>query len=264
MGEIQDKEELAEFCGAMMGDGWIQSNGKSLFLAGNPSEDKDYYDKNIVPIVSHLIVPVKAGNFPYWGVYGIGIYKKDLVKEVLSWGLLKGKKVDVVSIPSWIKSSSLKIKMAFLRGIFDTDGSIFAQKDYTKYSDSFNSRYHTKARIRITSISKKLIDELATILSSLNFRYTIRSRDAGFRHHRNNNTSYYLEINSIKDVHRFFKQIKSKNPKHITKYKIWKRFGFCPPKTTLSQRKDILKNSLDPYKLYAEVAKRSNARDSNQ
>ncbi len=262
MGKIQDKEKLAEFCGAMVGDGWIQSNSKSLFLAGNIDEDKEYYDTTMVPLVSKLITPVKPRVFPYWSVYGIGIYKTEIIKELLNLGLLKGKKVDIASIPPWIISSSLDIKRAFIRGIFDTDGSIFMQKDYTEYADDFNSKYHTKSRIRIASISKKLIQDISYLLDSLNFRYTIRSRKGGFRHNRNNNSAYFIEINSICEIHRFFEEIKSHNPKHITKYQIWKKFGFCPPRTTLAQRKDILKNRLDPYKLYAEVPERSKGQDS--
>lgn len=250
MGKIQGKEKLAEFFGAMIGDGWIQTNEKGLFLTGNPIEDKEYYDNKITPLVNELIAPVKPKNFPYWKVYGIGIYKKEIIKELLNQGLSKGKKVEIVSIPSWIIHSNNDIKRAFIRGIFDTDGCIFMQKDYTKYANKFNTTHHTKSRIRITSISKKLIKEISFLLNSLNFRHTVRGREGGFRHNRNNSSSYFIEINSIQDIHRFFKEIKPNNPKHITKYLIWKKFGFCPPKTTISQRKDILKNAFSPYSLY--------------
>lgn len=250
MGKIQDKEKLAEFFGAMTGDGWIQTDGRCLFLAGDPIEDREYYDKKVIPLISKLIVPVKPKNFPYWNVYGTGIYKKDIIKEILDLGFPKGKKVEIASVPSWIISSNIKTKRAFIRGLFDTDGCIFMQKDYTKYSNTFNSNYHTKSRIRITSISKRLMEEVSFLLSSLKFRHTVRWREGGFRHNRNNSSSYFVEINSIQDVHRFFKEIKPNNPKHITKYLIWKKFGFCPPKTTLSQRKDILKNAISPYNSY--------------
>lgn len=262
MGKIKNKEKVAEFCGAMVGDGWIQSNGRSLFLAGNLIEDKEYYDLTIGPLVTEIIAPVKPKPFDYWSVYGIGVHKKNIIKEVLSWGLKGGKKVDSASIPKWIMESDYKIKQAFVRGIFDTDGCIHMQKDYTKYADEFNSKYNTKPRMRITTISKKLIYELSEILSSLKYRHVIRSREGGFRHNRNNATSYYIEINALADIHRFFNKLKPHNPKHITKYEIWKKFGFCPSKTTLIQRKDILKNALNPYKLYAEVPERSKGQDS--
>jgi hypothetical protein len=72
MGRIQD-EDIAEFCGAMIGDGWIQNNEKCLFLAGDPLEDKDYYDNHISKLISKIIIPIKPKSFPYWKVYGISI-----------------------------------------------------------------------------------------------------------------------------------------------------------------------------------------------
>lgn len=263
MGEIKDLEGLSEFCGAMMGDGWIQNDERCLFLAGDPVDDRDYYDNHIIPLVSKMIVPVCPKEFTYWGVYGIGIYHKKIIRQLLKVGLMKGKKVANTHIPMWIMKSNKNVKIAFLRGVFDTDGGISMQKDYTKYADSFNANYHTKSRIRIVSISKKMIAGLSEILEFLNFRFVMRERKGGFKCNRNNSSSYYIEINSIKDVHRFFNEVKPNNYKHITKYLIWKKFGFCPPSTDINTRKDILKNRINPFNLYAEVAKWSNARDSN-
>jgi hypothetical protein len=36
-----------------------------------------------------------------------------------------------------------------------------------------------------------------------------------------------------------------KNPVKLTRYLVWKRFGFCPPHTTLKQREDFLNGKLD-------------------
>ena len=36
MGKIQDKEKIAELVGAIIGDGWIQSNEQNFFIAGDP------------------------------------------------------------------------------------------------------------------------------------------------------------------------------------------------------------------------------------
>ncbi len=136
--------------------------------------------------------------------------------------------------------------------MFDTDGSIFCQKDYTKYADDFNSKYHTKARIRIGLISGKLIDQTYKLCKENKFRCIKRIKKRGFSYHRNCSDVHILEINEIDSINRWFRELIPSNQKHLTKYKIWKKFGFCPPKTTLAQRKDILKNRLDPYKLYEQ------------
>jgi len=32
--------------------------------------------------------------------------------------------------------------------------------------------------------------------------------------------------------------------KHLTKYEVWKKFGYCPPNTNIRQRKQILEGNL--------------------
>ena len=253
MGGIKGKEDIAEFCGAVMGDGWIGEREKGFFIAGDSTEDKDYYDKHLLRIVNKILnIKLKNKNFPYWGVYGISIYKKSLIKRLLDFGLAKGKKVKSAYVPDWILKSNKKINFSFIRGLFDTDGCIFCQKDYTDYANKFNSKYHTKIRIRIGCISSKLIDEVFILCNKHGFKCVKRVYKRGFDYHRNRSDIHILEINEIASINRWFKELKPSNPKHITKYLIWKRFGFCPPNTTISQRKQILKNKLNPYSLYKQ------------
>jgi intein/homing endonuclease len=253
MGEIQDKEDIAEFCGAAIGDGWIQSNEKSFFLAGDPNEDKEYYDSHMLPLINKILnLELKTKNFPYWKVYGISIHKKEVIKMLLKFGLPKGKKVDVAAVPDWIMKSNKRIMKAFIRGLFDTDGCIFFQKDYTKYSTEFTSKYHSKARIRISSISKKLMSQVFEIINKLNIKCIKRELKRGWSNNRNNHDVYIIEINRIEDIKNFFEGGISKNQKHITKYLVWKKFGFYPPKLKIEQRKQILKNKLDPNIFYKQ------------
>lgn len=154
----------------MIGDGWIQANEKSLFLAGDPIEDKEYYDVHMGKLVSKIITPVKIKDFSYWRVYGISIHKKETIKKILlNFDLPKGKKVKTAKIPSWIKNSKKEIKISFLRGLFDTDGCVFCQKDYTKYANEFNSKYHSKIRLRFTTISSKLNKEIFSLMKGLEY-----------------------------------------------------------------------------------------------
>jgi len=68
----------------------------------------------------------------------------------------------------------------------------------------------------------------------------------------NNKDVYIIAMDKIKDINIFFNNIIPSNPKHLTKYYIWKQFGFCPPNTTLKQRMDILKKKINPYDLYTQ------------
>ena len=257
------KENIAELCGAIVGDGWICGSEKSFFLAGDPTEDKDYYDRNISKLIKEIFnIDITPKFFSYWKVYGVGMYKKEIIKTLLSFDLKKGKKVDTAQVPNWILQNK-RFFFDFLRGLFDTDGSIFCQRDYTKYASKYNSKYHTRIRIRISSISPKLIDQIYNELNILNFKCTKRKLLRGFKHNRNNHNVHILEINNSKWINEFFKKVKPANPKHITKYLVWKKFGFCPPKTNIIQRKEIIKNKLNPYIFYqAGMSERSNETDS--
>ena len=107
MGEIQDKEEMAELSGAIIGDGWIQSNERSLFIAGDPTEDRDYYDLKISKLISKLLCPTKPKEFSYWGVYGVSIHNKKAIQKLLDIDLPKGRKGNSVSIPQWVLKSKV-------------------------------------------------------------------------------------------------------------------------------------------------------------
>lgn len=250
MGEIQDNS-AAELCGAIIGDGWIQSNEKSLFLAGNPTEDKIYYDLKVVQLFKNLSIDVIPKDFSYWGVYGISIHSKELIQRFLNLGIPKGKKSLTAQIPQWIFRSNNAIKSSFIRGLFDADGGISCQKDYTKYASDFNSKYHTKIRLRFTSISYKLQEQVLELLDSLGYQCRLRSlRNRATPKRPNNKDVHIIAMDKLKDINNFFNNLIPSNQKHITKYNIWKQFGFCPPDTTLRQRMDILKKKISPYGLY--------------
>lgn len=232
---------FSEICGALMGDGWIQSNESNLFIAGNPKEDKFYYDNHLVPLINkELNLNIKARLFPYWRVYGISIHRKSIIKIFLNVGIPKGRKARIVRIPSVFKKSK-NLFLPLLRGIFDTDGSIYFMRGNPK------NDFHIRPRLRITSVSKKLIEDIKTLSRSIEIKH---SNPKALKWGKNPNPSYIFEINRVESISRWFKLIGTKNPVHQTKIDIWKRFGFVPPKTSLNERFKILKGLVNPKSFY--------------
>ena len=66
---------------------------------------------------------------------------------------------------------------------------------------------------------------------------------------KNENRVYLVTINGIRGLDRWMESVGMKNPVKLTRYLIWKKFGFCPPNTTLKQREDILNGKLDIYSI---------------
>ncbi len=67
--------------------------------------------------------------------------------------------------------------------------------------------------------------------------------------------SNQIEICGKEQLELWMKKIGFNSRKHLTKYLVWKKFGFCPPNTTLPERELILKGELDSYSFYKRTPK---------
>jgi len=127
-------ESLAEMIGIILGDGrlrWDPVNRHyQLDIILNYIDERDYvfYVKNYLnslfkmePKISRQI---NEDGTEGKGIY-LTIYNKNLVEDLISLGLMPGNKVEnQVCVPKWIKSNKAFV-IACLRGLFDTDGSVF-------------------------------------------------------------------------------------------------------------------------------------------
>ncbi len=242
---------LAELLGNAFGDGSIEIRNRYRFqLRGHISEDKEHYENFIIPTFDKkLALPitgrhVKTIVYKLRNSYGISIENEALVKFLVRCGLPAGTKNEL-NIPYWIRKNK-SILRAFLRGLFDTDGTVYFSRNY-----SSKRPYHTAIRIVLTTTSKCLCKHVYKSLCFLDFRpYKIKP----FKHSSNKRYGYRVQISRISDVKRWIKDIGSHNPKHYTKYRIWSKYGFCPPNTSLSQRKRILEGKLDIMSFYNTVS----------
>lgn len=151
--------DLAEFIGILLGDGGITKEQATITL--NTEADKEYvhYVSRLgntlfgqKPSISNR-KDCKATNLRYSGI--------KLIEFLLKVGLKRGDKVkQQVDVPDWIKSS-IKYKVACLRGLMDTDGCIsrcthkYKTKSYTYYNPCFANR------------SKPLLDFVTNTLEEL-------------------------------------------------------------------------------------------------
>ena len=123
-------------------------------------------------------------------------------------------KVNVVIIPAQIVSKDWNIIKSCLRGISDTDGSLFLSK---------KGNIEEYPSIEISTISENLAHQMKELISS---RYRI-----GFRTFKlpTKTTKYTISINGYKEVNKWINDIGFSNPKHLQKYKNWER-GYLKPR----------------------------------
>ncbi len=153
-------------------------------------------------------------------------------------GIKIGKKEELF-IPNWIKED-VKYSKAFVRGLFDTDGTISYKQNNTA-----KSNLHVVGVVSICLTSQNLILEASEILRRLNLKHYVRN----YKGKTNEQRSYRSDL--FRPHHKkFFQIVGSHNSKHLTKLAVEQKFGHCPPKTTLEQREQILKGFIDPFLLY--------------
>lgn len=123
-------QELCEFIGALIGDGFTNQYGSyyQTGFCGDKRFDKDYYDTLIIPIARDLFEAKAHFRYKNNGMW-INFHSVFMHKVLTErFGIPKGMKFDKVLIPEEILNSNQEFIVATLRGVFDTDGSIYFDK----------------------------------------------------------------------------------------------------------------------------------------
>jgi len=192
-------KELAEFVGIILGDGSITKN--QVRFTFHIKDDKDY--GKFVSKLANKLFDVDVGvyeNKPYSArIYYIS--RKELVLFLVNQlGLKIGNKVkQQVDIPGWVKKNK-KYAIACVRGLIDTDGSIFT------HSYKVKGKIYNYKKLGFTSHSEPLRCSVFKIL-----------QDNGIKSRLFDNRD--VRIDSIADMEKYFKIIGSHNPKHLKRYR---------------------------------------------
>lgn len=219
---MQLNEEIAELCGAILGDGHVHTRENRITITGS-LEDIHYYKKRIIPLFEkHFNVKATLRKRKDRNSYYFWIHNKNMFNFFLEVGFSRGHK-SKAGIPISIKKHENLIP-PFLRGLFDTDGCL-------KFSIQSKS-YNYYPRIRLCFQESPLINDLREVLDKLNFNY-------GFTKDRRFNTRCF-EISGKDNLEKWMKIINMGNPVHKSKYLYWKKFGRYIPRSTLKERLNTL------------------------
>ncbi len=241
--------DLAELFGLMIGDGCIHLKEKpsnrrkyELFVYGHAQEDLDYHNIIISDLFYNLF-NVRPYIRKISGTNGIKICvtSKSIINFfVKNMKYTPGNKLDnSYKIPKYFfETKDNKIISALIRGIADTDFYlVFKIRKDTKF------KKHHYPLIGGQFASEKLTKQLKVLLNKLGIHSYL---EKGKRKRNNRVFKHYrVVIVGKKNLEKWITIIGFSNPKHYSKYFVWKRFGFCPIHTTLEQRRKLLKGILD-------------------
>lgn len=127
--ELERTNNLAEFIGIVLGDGNISSRQITIAL----NSFHPWYVNYVVDLCNNLFhFPASVNRKSKENVVYIRLNRKGLVDQLSSMGLICGDKIkNNWNVPSWI-SKSPHYWSSCVKGLFDTDGSIYWQRSSRK------------------------------------------------------------------------------------------------------------------------------------
>jgi hypothetical protein len=233
------ESDLAYETGVHIGDGCMQifpSKHDYRVTFWGSVEEFNYYDKILKTILIKLydlrniaIRKVSTENTIYLRVCSkqMVLFKHDVL------GLPCGKKSKIETLPVFVKNSEKLLKEC-ISGLFDTDSSLRFIRKREKYD---------YPQISLKSSNENLAKDVNKQLNDLGFNTAFHFENLIDSRTGKRYPLWIIDINGRKMLEKWMKEISFRNSIHLTKYGIWKKHGFCPPKTTLQQRLKILDKS---------------------
>ena len=134
-------------------------------------------------------------------VFDVTISRVELVRYCINdLGLKIGNKVkQQVDVVDWIKQNK-KFMIACVRGLIDTDGSVFDHKYRV------NGKSYSYKKMDFSSSSRPLLSSVYAFLKNLGLKPRITKDGKKIR------------LESVEDVKKYFRLIGSHNPKHLNRY----------------------------------------------
>lgn len=183
--------QLAEFLGIMLGDGHVAHYQTFVTLGTKELA----YVRYVQTLMQNLFKVRATISLKKSGHREIYIGSTLITKWLKKHGLVSNKVKAQVGVPEWILSKK-KYMRSFVRGFFDTDGSVY------------NLRFGIQ--ISITNRSAPLLTALQYMLRKLGYKVSETS-------------AYRIYITKRTDVERFFKDVAPANLKHRRRFDIFKR-----------------------------------------
>lgn len=196
--EPDKSEKLAEFIGIMLGDGGITPNQVIITLNRKSDRQYSFFVRRLMrdlfgttPRMYHVVKDT---------IVNIVVSRVKLVRFCTEkLGLVIGNKVrQQIDIPAWIRDRR-EYEIACVRGLVDTDGSIFTHRYQVK------GKWYRYKKLCFSSRSRPLLQSVHTILEDLGL-------------HPRLTDGLDVRLDRIQDMKKYFETIGSHNPKHVRRY----------------------------------------------
>lgn len=178
---------LAEFLGIMSGDGQLTHFQVKVTLGSKEQS----YAEHVAALMNKIFCVNSSISTRRTGYRDVYFGSVDISSWLFGIGLVKNKVKEKINVPP-IVAKTKAIYVDFIRGFFDTDGSVY--------------RIKHGVQISFTNYSMPLLASLRKMLAVLQYKPSAIS-------------SNKVYLTKKEDVLRFFMEIKPKNVKHVERFK---------------------------------------------
>lgn len=236
-------EDLAYLIGVHIADGSMNIYKRKYKLdyfyqcTGHAVNELEWYKKTLLPLIKKIFNLSLKCFFEGEKTILFRFRSKGFLQfynAVIGFPL--GKKCSSIGIPEIVLDSPLAIKLACIKGIFDSDFSLSFKNKQRERND-----YPV---IKLSVRSKHLVKDVAEILTEVNFNYSTYESNVFDKRINKTVQMFHIAVSGRKNLDNWFTLIGSRNPNNITKYKLWKIQGYCQPRTNVLERQNLLNKLL--------------------
>jgi hypothetical protein len=203
--KLPKNEKVAELIGIILGDGSLQLNYDSYRysceIAFNYIDEKEYicYVKNLIESILNIKPSLQTKRKDNCAV--IRMFQKEIVESLVDIGLVPGNKVkSQVGIPDWIKNSKeIGVIIGCIKGLFDTDGSIFLSR--------YKKKNYISLGFNFTSGSKILVKDFKELSNHLGINMSKIYKYEGISKYGTPFIGYSTRTEAKDNVHKFLIEI---------------------------------------------------------
>lgn len=200
---IRKSIALAEFMGILFGDGHVGKYQTTITLDSLTDADYAGYVRWLIQEQFHVVPHTRKRKGAR--AVEICISSVEFSSRMVHFGMVEGNKIHGdFKIPEWIFRSNA-YTMAFIRGLFDTDGSIYEERKIVR------EKIYYYVGMIITSASPGLRRDIMKALRQLGYSPTCTDKQ------------FSVFLRKKKDIASYFEQISSHNSKHSVRYAMFTR-----------------------------------------
>lgn len=194
--------KLAEFIGIVIGDGNISHGQIGIYL--NSVDDFEYIQYVLRLIETLYSYKASISIHKIKKLATIRISSTHIVRNLELHGLIPGNKIkNQLIFTNWISNDLIHATDA-LRGLFDTDGSVYLDVHKTK------TKSYSYVNIAFSIYNRSLYQQVVDLLLFLGF-------------HPTTSTPHNVLIRIADEVYLFFSIIQPANKKHLDRYRYFVR-----------------------------------------